>query len=332
MATGYSGIAGSVKVTGVSADVSGSPTTMETSVRPGPLRISTMTIFGHLGVAPDLKQLFNHGAFIPYGWIGEGILKMQQVGGEIRGLCTEDILHVTAKKKKIFLNQASVVLRLQIEEGVFKEINIKLFREGGFQMTGINSEVMARTALQKLIELNSGRGVWPTGTPTIRRFKICLINSDYSIGRLIRREQLHRVFIEEYGLQSFYEPTIYQGVNTKYFWNACRPPESPPGICGCPVQCLGKGDGMSVGACKCITIAPFRTGNIIINGAQCLEQIQEAYEFMNDLFRAHGDDVLWTLSSDDAATPRPQATAFKSTPDLLQRKSRTTPRHLIRLR
>jgi len=308
-------------------------------------RISTMTVFGHLGAVPNLKQLFDNGSFIHYSQMCEGILKMQ-LNGETRGICTDDILHTSAKKKKQFLHQASIVFRQIISNSlttvpVFKEINIKLFRNGGFQMTGINSESMARQALNALIEMNKGdeKGVWET-TPFIQKFNICLINSDYSVGQQIRRDRLHRIFIEEYGLRSFFEPTIYQGINTKYFWNKHRLPDDPPGICGCPAQCLGNGDGMSIGACKTITIAPFRTGKVIINGAQCVEQIQEAYEFMNQVLNRHAKEVLWTpdmegsgsgSGSRSIAVSISKKPVYATTIDLLQRKSRTTPKHMVKL-
>jgi len=297
-----------------------------------PFRISTMTVFGHLDAIPNLHQLFANGSFIHYSQMCEGILKMQ-FNGETRGICTDDILHTSTKPKKQFLHQASIVVRLIITEATeteppaFKEINIKLFRNGGFQMTGINSESMARQALTRLITLNTDKGVWET-TPFIRKFNICLINSDYSVGQQIRRDRLHRIFIEEYGLRSFFEPTIYQGINTKYFWNKHRLPGDPPGICGCPEQCVGNGDGMEIGACKIITIAPFRTGKVIINGAQCIEQIQEAYDFMNAVFTKHAEEVLWTpcvTTNSDSKKP-----VYNTTIELLQRKSRTTPKHMVR--
>ena len=144
-------------------------------MNPSPLRISTMTVTGNLGETPDLKRLFDAGGFIPYWWIGEGIIKIE-FGALKKGICTEDILHTSTKIKKQFFNQSSLVFRLQLPGGNYKETNIKLFKNGGFQMTGISSEAMAKASLTRLIELNAARGIWPS-RPTIAKFTLCGIKS-----------------------------------------------------------------------------------------------------------------------------------------------------------
>ena len=125
-------------------------------MNPSPLRISTMTVTGHLGYVPDLTKLFDCCSFIPYWWVGEGVIKLQY-GDKFKGICSDDILHTSTKTKKRFFNQSSLVFRI-LYEGAYKETNIKLFKNGGFQMTGISSEAMARVALDRLIEMNYGRG------------------------------------------------------------------------------------------------------------------------------------------------------------------------------
>jgi TATA-box binding protein (TBP) (component of TFIID and TFIIIB) len=313
---------------------------MTAELQPSPLRISTMTVTGHLGAIPNLQNLFDNGAFIPYWWIGEGIIKLEFAGTR-RGICMEDILHTTTKTKKHFYNQSSLVFRLQISPTQFKETNIKLFKNGGFQMTGVNSEAMARAALTRLIELNAdpSRGIWPVDTkPYIQKFNTCMINSDYSISKAIRRDRLYRVLVEDYGLWSTYEPTIYQGVNTKFFWNKTQPADAPPGICVCPTPCEGDGDGYSVGSCKKITIAPFRTGKIIITGAKHMEQLEDAYKFMNSVFTTHADSVLRDPSPTDAdapvATPpvrKKTSVPLTTTEAILRHKMRASPRNIVRL-
>jgi TATA-box binding protein (TBP) (component of TFIID and TFIIIB) len=314
-----------------------------------PLRVSTMTVTGDLGVIPDLQRLFDHGV-IPYWWIGEGIIKIE-FAGAVSGFCAEDILHTSTKKKKRFFNQSSLVFRLDLSglatpgaptpvQRGWKEINIKLFKNGGFQMTGINSEAMARAAITRLIAMhhNEDCGVWPTtAAPRIAKFNTCLINSDYAIDKAIRRDKLYHILVEEYGLWSTYEPTIYQGVNTKFFWNATRPADAPPGICVCPTPCCGEGAGYTVGDCKKITIAPFRTGKIIITGAKFMEQLHDAYVFMNDVFRKHAATVLRDpvseLPSDTTAAPakKKPVSAPQTTESIIRQKMRASPRNRVTL-
>lgn len=303
-------------------------------MEPTPLRISTMTVTGHLGSIPDLHQLFEAGACIPYWWVGEGILKIE-LAGQRKGFCSEDILHRITKERKRFFNQSSLVFRLALKDAnssivTYKETNIKLFKNGGFQMTGISSEAMARAALTRLIEMNEGRGIW-TETPYIKVFEVQMMNSDYSIGRAIRRDRLHRTLVETYGLWSTFEPTIYQGVNTKFFWNKARPEGAPPGICVCPTPCDGSGDGYKVGACKKITISPFRTGSVIITGAKNTAQLEDAYAFMNGIFTRHADQVLRPLETPalEALTPRRAAAPPTGAEAILRQKMRASPRNIM---
>ncbi len=130
-----------------------------------------------------------------------------------------------------------------------------------------------------------------------------MVNSDYSIGVPIKRERLHKILVETYGLFSTFESTIYQGVNTKYYYNKARK-EGPPGICLCPNPCDGTGLGeKKIGDCKRITISPFQTGRIIITGARSLEQIEEAYHFMNKLFMKHANEIIRTIMVNPKTEP-----------------------------
>ena len=288
-----------------------------------------MTVTGHLGSVPDLQRLFEVGSIIPYWWVGEGILKIE-LSGQRKGFCSEDILHRITKERKRFFNQSSLVFRLALVDGTavtYKETNIKLFKNGGFQMTGVSSEAMARAALTRLMALNAGRGIWPE-EPTIKVFEVQMMNSDYSIGRAIRRDRLHRTLVETYGLWSTFEPTIYQGVNTKFFWNKARPTSAPPGICVCPTPCEGNGDGTKIGACKKITISPFRTGSVIITGAKNMEQLTDAYIFMNGVFTRHADQVLRPLEEVQELSPR-RVAAPAGAEAILRQKMRASPRNIL---
>jgi hypothetical protein len=300
-----------------------------------------MTVTGHLGAIPDLQRLYDAAHYIPYWWIGEGILKIEY-GDNRKGICMEDILHTTAKIKKRFFNQASLVFRLDLNHVTgstqpphtyYKETNIKLFKNGGFQMTGISSADMARAALTQLISLNKDRGIW-TSEPHIKTFDVCMMNSDYNVGKAIRRDRLYRILVEKYGLQSTFEPMRYQGVNTKFFWNSARPATAPPGICPCPIPCEGDADGSAIGKCKKITISPFRTGSIIITGAKEPKQLMDAYDFMNGILLEHADQVLRDepVLEQTAPVPKKKVAAPPATTEaILRQKMRASPRNVVRI-
>ena len=304
-----------------------------------PLRISTMVAAGHLGAKPNIQQLFEHGCHIPYWWMGEGIIKMEY-NGKTKGVCSKDLLKraqssrstavTPVKKHSTFLNQSSFVIRIQHPECPlsWKEVNIKLFNEGAFQMSGFSSEAMGRLAVTRFIHLNEGRGIWaPDSNPTIKAFKLCNIMAYLKVGHAIRRDRLKTVLREEYSLCAVYEPTIYQGVCTKFFWNKTRPANIPFGICVCPKPCKGDGGGYAVGQCKKITISPFRTGSIVVAGAQSMEQIQDVCTFMVKILETHADTVLW----DPVTAPVAPAPALASSSDVLRVRARTCIRTQIHL-
>ena len=302
-----------------------------------------MTVTGNLGAIPNLQRLYDEGYFVPYWWIGEGIIKIE-FGQQQKGICMEDILHTTTKTKKRFVNQSSLVFRLQLEGGEddegykFKETNIKLFINGGFQMTGISSEEMARASLTRLIALTRGCGIWSDDDAVcIKAFNVCMMNSDYNVGKAIRRDRLYRILVEEYGLQCSYEPMRYQGVNTKFYWNAARPADAPPGICPCPEACKGDGGGYAIGECKKITISPFRTGSVIITGAKDYKQLGDAYDFINGVLHANAESVLRDEPVLEEVVAAPTQRSKKAavpltTPEaILRQKMRASPRNVVRL-
>jgi hypothetical protein len=290
-----------------------------------PLRISTMVVTAHLGTSINLQKLMElfYERAIPLSWPGEGFLKVEykpiltvkpdatpteiqrakqrakQQEKIIVGTCSRDELTKRKKSKNIFFNQSTLVVRRQYataESGnpVFKEVNIKLFKNGGIQMTGIPSDPFAQETLAWLAkELGTFSESVLDSEAKPHRYSIQLINSDYQVNGSINRERLHEVLTEQYNLFSLFESTIYQGCDTKYFYNEAAPPDAPEGICPCgKTVCLGNGDGRTLGQCKEITISPFHTGSVIITGARRFEQIEKAYVYINKILVKHSREVI----------------------------------------
>ena len=162
-------------------------------------------------------------------------------------------------------------------------------------MTGLKYEDHGSKVLQKLIpiikSLDATMTTQTTETPNelkilnhpdivYQPMNIVLINSDFDIKYKVQRDILHREIVDA-GMYSSYEPCIYPGVNIKYFFNS----NQSNGICKCSAICNGKGDGCSDGGCKKITVAVFKSGKIIITGANSLEQIHCAYTFINKIIQ-----------------------------------------------
>lgn len=275
-------------------------------VKATPLRISTKVITAHVGTTMDLGILFRNCShiLIPIWYPGDGLLKMEHEK-EVIGLCARDAFSKRRVSDKTFFNQSTIVVRKSTnsEKTEFKEVNIKLFANGGIQMTGVPAEDFAKTTLEWLIqELLKVPTKFFGADPVLDKFKVQLINSDYSIAHQVRRDVLHNILTRKYGLFSTFEGTIYQGVNTKYYFNEKHPDPSRPGICLCTKRCKGQGSGDGPGQCKKITMSIFQTGNIIITGARYMYQIDEAYHFLNRVLQTHAEDVL-RLPTDDEPTP-----------------------------
>ena len=291
----------------------------------GPLRISTMVVTADLGTTIHLQRLMElfHERAIPLTWPAEGFLKveykpillakpdattaeLQKAKAKAKaqekivvGTCSRDELTKRKKSKNIFFNQSTLVVRRQHTktadgQPVYKEVNIKLFKNGGIQMTGIPSDSFAQETLAWLAkELTLFSQPVLEGEAKPHKYNIQLINSDYHINGNINREKLHEILIGRYNLFSSFESTIYQGCDTKYFYNESAPPGSTEGVCPCGDSiCVGNGDGRTLGQCKEITISPFHTGSIIITGARRFEQIDKAYVFINKILKEHAREII----------------------------------------
>jgi TATA-box binding protein (TBP) (component of TFIID and TFIIIB) len=301
-----------------------------------PLRISTITTTGHIGTIIHLEALYAQIPILEYWDLTDGILKMEYKG-DTKGTSFKDIMLKPKDTKKSFFNQATLVVRREVSPLNWKEINVKLFRNGGVQMTGVRSIEMSKDTIRWLILFLqthcTGQAIF-AGTPTIHKEQVQLINTDFSVGAKLRRDILHTVLSETYRLNSSYESAIYQGVKTKYFYNSQRPSTAPPGLCPCPKLCKGTGDGETIGNCKKITISPFQTGQVIITGARTMEQIYEAYEFIKDVFTRHADQVMrktYTLASDADEIPMSTKPVVKKTRTVTGWIQHPCPRNIVKL-
>ncbi len=263
-----------------------------TSYTKTPLRISTMVITANWGTQIKLATLFNQlsNIIIPIWYPDTGILKFEH-GNMVLGASHKDIFTNRKITSKSFFNQSTIVIRRQINDG-WKEVNVKLFANGGIQMTGVTSEQFARETADWLLNAILSLPESPfDGQASINKFSVQLINTDYSIDKYINQDKLHKLLVNQYNLFSMLEKTIYQGVNTKFFYNT---KDVTQGICTCNNFCKGQGTGEGDGECKRITMSIFRTGKIIITGARHMYQINAAYEFLNRVFEKHSREILYT--------------------------------------
>ena len=119
----------------------------------------------------------------------------------------------------------------------------------------------------------------------VKDFNIVLINSDYKSNFRINQKKLHPLIVNKYKIFSTFEPTIYPGVKSMYYWNEDYKDYPIKGKCYCTKKCTGKGNGKGDGNCKKVTTAVFQSGSVLITGGRSMEQIQDGYNFINSILK-----------------------------------------------
>jgi TATA-box binding protein (TBP) (component of TFIID and TFIIIB) len=204
---------------------------------------------------------------------------------------------------KRFDNQVTIVYKMTEPSNsdgtpgpIINNMNIKIFRNGNIQITGIKYIEQGRRMIDIIIKMlkdtyeHDKSIVASIDNMRNVNYNIRLINSDFRIGFPIKREYLYKIFSYNYSNDCTFEPCIYPGVKIQYFYN--KQNFRTDGLCHCQKQCeVGKGNGNEDGSCKKITIAVFQSGSIIITGAQSHEQINEAYDFITQVLKEHQNDI-----------------------------------------
>ena len=258
--------------------------------KPTPYKISTITATGSVNSLINLDVFYENVAINPSGVV---YIEYGQNKSEMTSRGTNKVSKGAKKKKdtKRFDNQVTCLVANGT--GV---ANVKVFKNGQIQMTGIREVDQGRAIIDCIIA--NLRDIYNRGYSNIVatynslincNYKIRLINSDFRIGIEIRRDRLNRLIQNTFDVLSSFEPCIYPGVKIQYFWNNAHMEKN--GICKCCSECNGKGDGHGDGECKKITIAVFQSGCIIITGAQTMLQINDAYEFICNVIKNHREEI-----------------------------------------
>jgi hypothetical protein len=271
-----------------------------------PYNLSTMTICGRFGGTINIQYVLEHAPILPYWKLKEGCLRVEGYMDNIwsyRGVCRKYI-EKPDKGQGPFKNSVTVYYRIFDEiTGEAKEPSIKLFKNGGFQTTGIRTPYQAEYIVKCMRELFSitGEGTFiPSETSDTPFISVSMMNSDITIPYTIRREALQKI-LKDAHMRSSFESTTYQGVNIKYYWNYEKHFKGLPqsGKCECPTQCISSGKKrmmtnpeLDTSGCVRITIAPFQTGKIIITGAKRIEQVDDASKWILHLIQSNSSTIL----------------------------------------
>ena len=111
--------------------------------------------------------------------------------------------------------------------------------------------VLAQVIVNNLIRTNHIKDAKKNNNLKIANYSVVLINSDYHINYKVKQLALHQKLVNTYKIFSTYEPCIYPGVNSKFYWNEDYKSYPIKGKCYCTKSCNGKGTGKGDGECKC---------------------------------------------------------------------------------
>lgn len=232
---------------------------------PEDIAISTMTITCKIDT---IFNVMNIGRYIDLKYDGIVSVRTGRCDDDAsnRSLITKKVGSQKSKKRKAFYNQVSIGIKTKKKN---KIMNVKLFSNGSIQMTGCKSIDNIIDALTKIfLELKVVKATLDHKTNKIIEkpfvvspdkldiknlydIKICMINSNFSIGFNIDRDRLFDLLIED-KIDCSYDPIIHACVNIKYEYQE-----------------------------RIISVFVFESGAIIITGARSCTQIIEAYTFIN---------------------------------------------------
>lgn len=204
------------------------------------------------------------------------------------------------KDNEHFYNSCSIIIKGGKDR---KAVNVKLFNNGQITLTGAKEEIDGIEACNVLLnELKKNKEIFiDTSDEKIEKakisnFRITMINSDFNTNFKIDLLKLLDILnnLEEERFIKF-NPAIYRGLMIGFLWNSSN--EIQDGICHCTneTKCNGKKkkkkDDKEKPLCKKITISIFKSGSVIITGGYLKEQIEDAYAFINHLFKEHFHDI-----------------------------------------
>ena len=184
-------------------------------------------------------------------------------------------------KKNLFDNQVTTIFKIN---DIYYP-NLKIFKNGNIQITGIKEKNIVETIINLIIE--EIKRIYIDDKEIVSNNDIELISFKKFVIRMINTD--FKTYTDLYNNKCSFEPGRYHGVKLEYFWNTSK--KELNGICECEKHCFGKGSGCGMNNCKKITIAIFESGSILITGGISFEQIDEAYSYITKILNKHKNEI-----------------------------------------
>jgi len=185
------------------------------------------------------------------------------------GICKKDIISYRSKKKRAFFNCFVLILRV-FNNGLFREIHVKVFNTGKLEIPGIQNDLILDQVLKLLVNVLKpyvGSELLYKGELT----ETVLINSNFNCGYYIDRNKLHDLLKFKYRINSNFDACSYPGIQCKFYYDISITPDKQTG------QQPNHTDYHE------ISFMVFRTGSVLVVG-KCEDNILfRIYDFIKDI-------------------------------------------------
>ena len=230
-----------------------------------------------------------------------GRIKFRDIRKISIGLSKKDILSYKCKKKSAFYNCFVLVLRV-VYNGIFKEVNVKVFNTGKLEIPGIQKDDLLDIALDLLIKILSPIADIPDLRYNPLLTENVLINSNFNCGFYIDRDKLFNLLRFRYKINSCYDPCSYPGIQCAFYYNLLSQDNDGRQVDRIILDDIGEDLDKKGNLKHIIKIAfmIFRTGSVLIVG-KCSEKVLVyIYEFIRKILQDEFHEIATSiiLSSD----------------------------------
>lgn len=239
---------------------------------PDNLAISVMSTTGKINSIFHLENINN------YLILSNNDILYIKYKGKQRHLSSV-VLKKSKNEVKSFENQLTMIVRINNDSDKVRQINIKIFKNGSFQMTGCKSIDDCNIVINKILKrFKSTYAIIENDNivekpfmdnitnPSVINFKIDMINSNFNIGYEINGEKLYNI-LQNNKMTCRYEPCMHPGVNIKYKITEDK-------------------------EIKVVSVFVFQSGNIIITGAKNRNQITKTYEYIKNILNINKNNII----------------------------------------
>ena len=225
------------------------------------------------------------------------------------GTSSKDLVSYRTKKKGAFYNCFVVIFRI-MHEGSFKEMHVKIFNTGKMEIPGVPKDSILNNLLEKLLTMLNSSPLNLDINIKENSFETVLINSNFTCGFNIQRENLVDILKLNYKLSVSYDPCSYPGIMSKYYYYENKDPSLQDGRLYKDEdededEHENKYDNSAEKSKKphCISFMIFRTGSVLIVG-KCNDSsvIYQIYEFIKNILTKHYESI-YAINNETQNTP-----------------------------